>query len=99
MNNQSGHIYIIREREFLKTGEKIYKIGKSTCVKRRMMAYPKGSRIELIIHLHGNIHEHERLILKTLQNNVKQRTDIGSEYFECKLKKIKKLLYETFIHS
>jgi len=46
------YIYIIREREFIRIGENIYKIGKScqeNCV--RTIAYPKGSELIMVMEV------------------------------------------------
>ena len=99
MSTDPGHIYVIREREFLKTKEHIYKIGKSTCVKKRMMSYPKGSQIELIMYVPNDVHGHERRLLHILRKQCKKREDIGMEYFEVKLKSIKNIIYESFYSS
>ena len=93
----SGHLYIIREREFLKTKESIYKVGKSTCIQQRMNSYPKGSRIELIVYIDNNIHLSEKKLLTELRTTFTQRTDIGAEYFESDLYTLKKRMCEALL--
>jgi hypothetical protein len=79
MNN---YVYLLREREFIKTGECIYKIGKTKQERlNRFQNYPNGS--ELLIHLmciDCNIAERE--LIKIFCEKYKQRKDIGTEYFE-----------------
>jgi hypothetical protein len=44
------YIYILREREFIKTNENIYKVGKTTKMAyKRFNQYPNGSKLELMI--------------------------------------------------
>ena len=41
----SHHLYCLIEREFIQSGEKIYKVGKSVHLSQRMSSYPKGSYV------------------------------------------------------
>ena len=67
------YIYLLQEREFIKTRENIYKIGKSKQKNlKRIQNYPNGTK--LIIQL-----ECENC---DINESFKQRTDIGTEYFE-----------------
>lgn len=43
--NENGYLYIIKEREFIKTNEEIYKIGCTNDIIRRFKQYPKNSII------------------------------------------------------
>ena len=47
---KDGHIYVVKEREFIKTNENIYKIGRSKNIVRRMPSYPKDSLIYSIMY-------------------------------------------------
>lgn len=77
-----NYFYIIREREFIKTNENIYKIGKTTQeLHKRMSAYPKDSESILSLKV-PDCHEFEKIMIKTFKENFVQRTDIGTEYFE-----------------
>lgn len=79
-----GFLYMLREREFIKTCELIYKVGKTTQeIHKRLCSYPKNSELLLAIKF-SDCHKAETELLKLLRNNVnlKQRKDIGSEYFE-----------------
>jgi hypothetical protein len=77
-----GHLYLIKEREFIKTNENIYKIGKTTNIKNRMPSYPKDSRVYLIYYCATNIHEVEKALIEAFDKQFKKRTDIGAEYYE-----------------
>jgi hypothetical protein len=81
----NGFIYVIKEREFIKTDENVFKVGRTTrVVNRRLDQYPKGSRPYYFEEV-KNCVETERLIiarLKSFSNYFIHRTDIGAEYFE-----------------
>lgn len=91
-----GHIYLIREREFIKTNENVYKIGKSTNVTVRLMKYPKGSEIILIMEC-MNIHKCERDIINKFNNEYEPRKDIGNEYYEGSKSTMIEHIYELVI--
>ena len=88
-----GHVYLLIEREFIKTGESIYKIG-HTCNEqplKRFFQYPKNSHLILLIDVENAI-DIERTIKKQLKltPGIQQRRDIGTEYFEGDVNIIKK---------
>lgn len=78
-----GHIYIIKEREFINTNEPVYKIGKTQNIKYRMPSYPKGSRV-YVMYFTDDIHSMEKELIQTFDRQFKKRTDIGNEYYETK---------------
>jgi hypothetical protein len=76
------YVYLIQEREFIKTGENIYKPGKTKQENnKRLVKYPKNSRLLLQINC-PDCDKLEREILKTFKMKYNHRKDIGSEYFE-----------------
>jgi hypothetical protein len=80
---EPGHIYVVCEREFIKTGEPIYKLGKSTNIKSRMPNYPKNSLIVSIFHTKElDVHRIEREMITRFDTLFIQRADIGREYYE-----------------
>ena len=89
VNNQTsivpesnGYIYLLQEREFIKTGEPVYKLGKTTTtIQQRLQGYPKGSRLILCIEVE-DCHEREKKLLDKFKREFKLRKDIGNEYFE-----------------
>jgi hypothetical protein len=86
-HKSDGHIYVIKEREFIKTGENIFKIGRSKNIVNRMPGYPKNSLIYTILYT-DNINEVEKNMIKHFDNMFIKRTDIGNEYYECSEKEI-----------
>lgn len=88
-----NYIYILREREFIKTDEQIYKIGKSNRKPfDRFKKYPKGTKLEFIISV-DDCDSKEKEIKEIFSNLYKKRTDIGQEYFEGDLKLMKDTVY------
>lgn len=81
-DKRDGHIYVVKEREFLKTNENIYKIGRSKNIVNRMPSYPKSSRIYTILYV-KDVVEVEKYIIDRFDGLFIKRTDIGSEYYEC----------------
>ena len=82
MNNETGYVYLIKEREFIKTNENIYKIGKTKQDKfKRFNQYPKGSCL-IYYQQVNDYHKVESKIIETLNNKYKLLKDIGKEYFE-----------------
>lgn len=77
-----GHLYLIKEREFLKTNENVYKIGKTKNIKNRMPSYPKDSRVYVIYYCASDIHKVEKKLIREFDRLFKKRTDIGNEYYE-----------------
>lgn len=90
----AGYIYLLQEREFIKTGEKIYKIGKSTQTNcRRLSSYPKDSKLIYCSEVQ-DCHKSEKNIISKFRDEFIQKKDIGAEYFEGCYKKMKKIIFE-----
>jgi hypothetical protein len=88
---------MLQEREFIKTGEPIYKIGRtSRDPDKRFAAYPKGSKVLLYIDS-DDIFTHEMLLLSKFKTLFIQRKDIGAEYFEGDCTSMKIHLFQTVI--
>ena len=76
------YVYLLQEREFIKTNEKIYKIGKTKQQNHnRFTKYPKDSLLLFQMSC-DNCTLIENTILSIFKNNFIQRSDIGNEYFE-----------------
>lgn len=76
------YIYLLREREFLNSGQPIYKIGKTTQQPdKRLRAYPKQSEILLVIKV-SDCHSTETTLIAECDKKYKNRKDIGREYYE-----------------
>ena len=76
------YIYLLKEREFIKTNEDIFKIGKTKQENlTRLVNYPNGS--QLIIQMKcENCDKTERILITLFTQKFKRRKDIGFEYFE-----------------
>ena len=76
------YIYLLQEREFIKTKENIYKLGKTKQDNlKRIQNYSNGTK--LIIQLEcENCDITEKVLIKIFKKNFIQRIDIGTEYFE-----------------
>jgi hypothetical protein len=84
LNETNEHyIYCLIEREFIKTRESIYKVGKSNHIFKRMNSYPKGSRVIALFRVQ-NCHKTEKELLAALDNNPKtiRAVEIGREYYK-----------------
>ena len=91
-----NYFYIIREREFIKTNENIYKIGKTTQeLHKRMASYPKDSESILSLNV-PDCHIFERTIINLFRGVFIQRTDIGTEYFEGDVNQMIELAYNEY---
>jgi len=76
------YIYLIQEREFIKSSEEIYKIGR-TCQAdfKRFDGYPKNSHLLLFIDV-PDCKCIEKILINKYKKEFKHRKDIGNEYFE-----------------
>lgn len=86
------YIYLLQEREFIKTLENIYKIGKSKQENlKRIQNYPNGT--ELIIQSEcDDCDIVEKELIKIFKEKFIQRTDIGTEYFKGDKYKMRKII-------
>jgi len=82
MNYHNNYVYLLIEREFIKSGENIYKIGLTKQKELiRFSQYPKGS--DLLLHsMCNNCRDTEKEIIKQFKEHFFQRKDYGTEYFE-----------------
>jgi hypothetical protein len=79
------------EREFIKTGEMVFKIGMTdqTDPSARMRHYPKGSKLFLIIDKpNSRKSELNAINMLKARTDITHRTDIGNEYYEGSLREI-----------
>lgn len=79
--DRPGYIYLIREREFVKTNEEVYKVGRSKNFERRFQSYPKDSEILGCMFVRDQFYS-ERMLIQMFDREYKQRSDIGREYYE-----------------
>jgi hypothetical protein len=90
-----GCIYLLIEREFRKTKENIYKIGKTRNLKHRLQDYPIGSLL-LFSNSCPSLDESEDELLKQFNKRFIQRKDIGTEYFEGDVNLMKNIIIRYF---
>lgn len=90
---EAGYIYLIQEREFINSGEQVYKMGRTSQeTLGRFGQYPKGS--QLLFHIRtNNVISSETQILKIFRSSFKERKDIGAEYFEGNPDEMIKIIY------
>lgn len=87
-----SYVYLLCEREFIKTGENIYKIGITKKENlTRFNQYPKDSILLLQIHC-NNCKLIEKQILNIFKDQFINRTDIGNEYFQGDCNVMKKII-------
>jgi hypothetical protein len=85
-----NYIYLIKLREFIKTKENIYKIGKTKQENlSRVNSYPKGSILIIQIEC-DDCDKTEKELIKLFKEKYIHRKDIGNEYFEGLRKDMKK---------
>jgi hypothetical protein len=76
-----GYIYLIVEREFVRSGEPVFKAGRAANVIARFKQYPKGSQL-ISVSFCTNMLQTENEVLAALAAAFNRRTDIGREYFQ-----------------
>ena len=76
------YIYLLQEREFVISNQKIYKIGQTKQQNlTRLLQYPNGSIV--IVHTTSkDCCKTEKLLIQLFKEKFKLRRDIGYEYFE-----------------
>jgi len=98
MNNYNmiiNYIYLLQEREFIKTKEHIYKVGMTKQENHgRFNQYPKGSILlfQMICDKCKNI---ENKVIKLFKDKFIMRKDIGNEYFEGDYKNMMDIIYSA----
>ncbi len=87
--SENHSVYLLQTREFIKSRERVYKIGKTKQEGvDRIKGYPKGTKLYLMIQV-TDCDVSERVLLSIFRNKYKPRTDIGAEYFEGDLQQMK----------
>jgi hypothetical protein len=84
------YVYIIQEREFVKEGRPLYKIGRTRQEpNKRYVSYPKDSILFMMLSV-PNCQNAERAIKSLFKKKFKQDRSIGVEYFEGNVEEMKK---------
>lgn len=94
----AGYIYILCEREFITTGQNVYKIGMTGNVTQRMSKYPKDSEL-FYTQKTDNVKCVERYLINKFTEDFVPRKDIGSEYFQGKLKAMIATIYNYIMSN
>jgi hypothetical protein len=92
-NNNNEYIYLVQEREFIKTNEPIYKLGKTKqeCLKR-ICNYPNGTKL-LIQIICNDCDKYERELINKFKEIFIQKKEIGYEYFKGDKYKMIEIIY------
>lgn len=98
-----GYLYIIREREFVKCGDNVFKIGYTnhSNPNNRMCQYPNNSEVIAIEKVY-KAETAEKVYMKSLDmlcdsGVLKHRRDIGREYYEGDVNIIREVLHNCII--
>jgi hypothetical protein len=92
-------IYLIKLREFIRTNENVYKVGRSENPIIRLKSYPKNSEVKFIIACDECVIV-EKLIINNLKKNFIHCENYGNEYFKGnELEIIKKIINTINIHQ
>ena len=96
--NMTEYIYLLQEREFIKTKENIYKLGKTKQDNlKRIQNYSNGTK--LIIQLEcENCDITEKVLIKIFKKNFIQRTDFGYEWFEGNKYEMCNIIYNYIVN-
>ena len=99
LNATDGFIYLLREREFIKTNEHIYKIGKSKQeFGKRFSQYPSQS--QMYLHLYVNdVDTYEKAMIELFSIEFTKRIDIGYEYFEGNIHTMINLVFNCYFND
>lgn len=80
-----SYLYIVHEREFIRHHIEVYKVGYTSNLSQRMCQYPKGSIALMMVAVpRSKAQTAEAMLLAACRKaaQLKQRRDIGAEYFE-----------------
>jgi hypothetical protein len=81
LNQQPQYIYLLQEREFIKTNENIYKVGMTKQENlKRLKQYPKDS-VLLFQMICINCNDMEKKVITLFKQHFKVEKCIGNEYF------------------
>ena len=93
MKKKHNFVYLIREREFIRLDENVYKLGKTTQLPNsRLQGYPKSSQIVLFIDVF-DCHTTEKKLISAFDSLFINRKDIGREYYEGELNAMKRTFF------
>jgi len=77
----SEGVYLIQPREFIKSNENVYKLGRSFHLDNRVKQYPNGSNTILMLNCNNSI-ACEKYLINLFKTKFIQKPYYGTEYFE-----------------
>lgn len=93
-NKNIEYIYLLQEREFIKTNEPIYKIGKTKQERlKRITNYPNGTKLVIQIEC-NDCDTYEKLLITKFKKEFIHKNDIGNEYFYGDRFKMVNIIYD-----
>jgi hypothetical protein len=94
-NMITEYIYLLRTREFVNAGEKIYKVGRTTKENyTRFNQYPNGSVLVFQMTC-NNSKNMESQIINSFKARFKHIPHLGNEWFEGDYKIMMEIIYST----
>ena len=94
-----GYIFLVREREFVKTSENVFKLGLSRGEKLdESKAFPNGSILQSLISCHNSDKKLNKL-LNLFKYKFSERNDLGENYFEGNSEDMIKIISDNIINS
>jgi hypothetical protein len=80
----AGHVYLVAEREFIRLGDNVYKVGSCTCdLSEEMNAYPRGSQLLLSVRVDKDkVHAAERDVVEAMDANFVRCDELGAQYYK-----------------
>ena len=80
---ETNYFYLIKEREFVRSGESTYKIGKTgqNPPFKRFSGYPRGSEVILLLKVVDK-DTFEKKVIKFFKRKYQQMRQYGTEYFQ-----------------
>ena len=88
------YIYLLQEREFVRSNEQTYKIGRTKSLQNRLSAYPKDSVLIMLCDVKNSVHA-EQKIMSCFKEQFVQQRQYGIEYFLGDVNKMKIVMSET----
>ena len=88
------YIYLLQEREFVRSNEQTYKIGRTKGLNKRLSAYPKDSELHFLCDVDDSISV-ERTLKNYFKETFVQQRQYGCEYFSGDVNRMKSLISQT----
>lgn len=87
----SGYIYLLQKGEYVNTNQNIYKIGKTSNIKKRLASYIANTILYICLYV-DNYEQREKQLIECFNKNFKIKN--GNEEFEGNLKDMLKAFTE-----